>query len=37
VHGDVRKPDDYREQMGLFLETGEVVRTCDGPCGPVGD
>ncbi len=32
VHDDVRRLDTYREQMGIFLEHGRVVRTCDGPC-----
>ncbi|MCB9663295.1 MAG: hypothetical protein H6732_04220 [Alphaproteobacteria bacterium] len=34
VHDHVRLRSDYREQMGLFLETGKVVRTCDGVCDP---
>lgn len=34
VHNDVRLLDAYREQMGIFLEDGRVVRTCDGPCDP---
>ncbi len=34
VHDDVRRLDAYREQMGIFLEDGRVLRTCDGPCDP---
>ncbi len=34
VHNDVRLLDAYREQMGIFLEEGRVVRTCDGACDP---
>lgn len=34
VHDQVRRLDAYREQMGRFLEFGEVVRTCDGVCDP---
>lgn len=34
VHADVRLLDAYREQMGIFLETGRVVRTCEGACDP---
>ncbi len=32
VHDDVRRLPTYREQMGIFLEEGRVIRTCDGPC-----
>ncbi|MBA2661180.1 MAG: hypothetical protein H0U74_02715 [Bradymonadaceae bacterium] len=32
VHDQVRLLDTYREQMGIFLEQGRVVRTCEGPC-----
>jgi len=34
VHNDVRLLDAYREQMGIFLQTGVVERTCEGPCDP---
>jgi hypothetical protein len=34
VHERVRLLDAYREQMGIFLEHGRVVRTCDGACDP---
>ncbi|MFU8805348.1 MAG: hypothetical protein ACNA8W_16165, partial [Bradymonadaceae bacterium] len=34
VHDQVRLLDAYREQMGIFLEDGRVVRTCDGVCDP---
>lgn len=32
VHDKVRLLDAYREQMGIFLEEGKVIRTCDGLC-----
>lgn len=34
VHGDVRRTDAYREQMGVFLEFGRITQPCDGPCDP---
>ncbi|RAL20440.1 hypothetical protein DL240_16685 [Lujinxingia litoralis] len=34
VHDDVRLLDSYREQLGEFLETGRVVRACEGVCDP---
>ncbi len=34
AHNDVRLLDAYREQMGIFLETGRIQQTCDGTCDP---
>lgn len=34
VHNDIRLLDAYRQQVGDFLMTGVVARTCEGPCDP---
>lgn len=34
AHADVRLLEDYRAQMGTFLESGKIVQTCDGACDP---
>ena len=32
AHERLRRRDAVVEQIGTFLETGEIVHTCDGPC-----
>ncbi len=34
THGTVRKLPSYLEQVGGFLETGDIVQVCDGACDP---
>ena len=34
AHGTVRDLQVYTEQVGHFLETGEIVQVCEGPCDP---
>lgn len=35
VHEEIRLLESYREQMGVFLETGDIIHPCDGPCDPL--
>ena len=34
THEDLRKLDVAQDQLWHFLETGEVIEVCDGPCDP---
>ena len=34
VHEATRRVPAVIEQVGLFLKTGELKHTCDGPCDP---
>lgn len=33
-HGSVRELDVYKDHVTTFIETGDIVYRCDGPCDP---